>query len=43
MMVISNMYFAMFLLCSLLLALKRPARGDGQHATIESSLLDRPM
>ena len=43
MVVISSMYFAMFLLCSLLLASQRPARGDGQHATIESGLIDHPM
>ena len=34
MVVISSMCFVMFLLCSLLLASQRPARGDDQHATI---------
>ena len=42
MVVISSMYFVMFLLCSLLLASQRPARGDDQHTTIESGSLDRP-
>ena len=42
MVVISSMYFVVCLLCSLLLASQRPARGDDQHATIESGLLDRP-
>ena len=42
MVVISSMCFVMFLLCSLLLASQRPARGDDQHATIESGSLDRP-
>ena len=42
MVVISSMYFDMFLLYSLLLASQRPARGDDQHAPIESGSLDHP-
>jgi len=34
MVVISSMCFVMFLLCSLLLASQRPARGDDQQSTI---------
>ena len=34
MVVISSTCLVMFLLCSLLLASQRPARGDDQHATI---------
>ena len=42
MVVISSMYFVMFLLRSLLLASQRPARADDQHATIESGSHKRP-
>ena len=43
MVVISSMYFVMFLMCSLLLASQRPARGDDQHAAMKSGSLDCPM
>ena len=34
MVVISSMFFAMFLLCSLLPVSQRPARGEDPHATV---------